>query len=137
MIQTISTLALALAAAALPTTAAALGNSSLKQAQERYRTERATCMNGQSHQSLQTCLREAEAAPTRRRSGLTWTTAPSTMCATRTDAATACRRSCIRPACTARMAGAGTVSGSVAAGGIYRELVTVDPVKADKPPTSR
>lgn len=135
MIQTISTLALALAAAALPTTAAALGNSSLKQAQERYRTERATCMNGQSHQSLQTCLREAEAAHAQ--------ALRADLDDGAVDYVRNANRRCDRlplelhQACTARMAGAGTVSGSVAAGGIYRELVTVDPVKADKPPTSR
>lgn len=61
MNKTLSTLALALAAALLPATADAIGRSALKQVQERYRSERAVCLNGQSNQSLQTCLREAEA----------------------------------------------------------------------------
>jgi hypothetical protein len=39
-----------------------------------------------------------------------------------------------RLACVARMQGQGTTSGSVAAGGIYRELVIVQPAsEADKP----
>jgi hypothetical protein len=35
-----------------------------------------------------------------------------------------------RLACTARMQGAGTVRGSAASGGIYRELTTTEPAKA-------
>jgi hypothetical protein len=135
MIKTISTLALALAAALLPATAGALGKSALPQVQERYRTERAACLNGQSHQSLQTCLREAEAARAQAlRADLDDGVA---------DYARNASRRCdrlpteLRQDCAARMAGAGTVSGSVATGGIYRELVTAEPAKADKPPIGR
>lgn len=37
--------------------------------------------------------------------------------------------------CVARMQGGGTTSGSVAGGGIYRELVTREPASAPAPPT--
>lgn len=125
MNKTISTLALALAAALLPATAGAIGRLALKQVQERYRTERAVCLNGQSNQSVQTCLREAEAARVQ--------ALKADLDDGAADYARNATQRCdrlppeLRQACTARMAGEGTVSGSVAAGGIYRELVTTEP----------
>lgn len=132
MIKTISTLALALAAALLPIASSAVGKAGLAQLQERYRVERAVCMNGQSNQSLQTCLREADAAHAQ------------ALKADLNDGAADYARNAIRrcdrlpleqrQACIARMQGAGTVSGNAASGGIYRELVTTEPGKTDKPP---
>lgn len=125
MNKTISTLALALAAALLPATAGAIGRLALKQVQERYRTEQAVCLNGQSNQRVQTCLREAEAVRAQALKGDLDDGAA--------DYARNATQRCdrlppeLRRACTARMAGEGTVSGSVAAGGIYRELVTTEP----------
>lgn len=126
MNKTLSTLALALAAALLPATADAIGRSALKQVQERYRSERAVCLNGQSNQSLQTCLREAEAV---RAQALKADLDDGAADYAR-NASQRCDRLPpeLRQACIARMAGAGTVSGSVAAGGLYRELVTTEPV---------
>jgi hypothetical protein len=44
----------------------------------------------------------------------------------------------LRQACLARMGGQGTTSGSVSTGGIYRELVTIEPAKTDSqtPPSA-
>ena len=88
----------------------------------RYEVERAACLRGQSAQSVDTCLLEAKAArsqagrraqqdtPSRLESNklLRCQTLPDTM----------------RGDCIARMKGDGKVSGSVAEGGILRELVT-------------
>lgn len=101
---------------------AALAAPAAPDARARYDQERAVCLSGQSNQDRATCLREAGAAyadagnrgadvgaaqyqknATRRCDGL-----PD---ADRHD-------------CMARMQGQGTTSGSVAAGGISRELVT-------------
>lgn len=132
MIKNHLTLALGLAAALLPIALGATGTPIPGQARARYLAERTVCMNGQSNQSLQTCLREADAAYAQaRRSGLD-------------DGAVDYARNALlrcerlppdqRQACTARMQGAGTISGSAASGAIYRELVTTEPAKADKPP---
>lgn len=131
MLKTISTLALALAAALLPVTSDAIGRAALKQAQERYRVERDVCLSGQSNQSLQTCLREADAAHAQ--------ALKADLDDGAADYVRNASRRCdglppeLRQACVARMQGAGTVSGGVAGGGIYRELVTTEPAKADKP----
>lgn len=140
MIKTISTLALALAAALLPVAAGALpgvtvGKLALTQVQERYRAERAVCMNGKSNQSLQTCLREADAAHAQ--------ALKADLDDRAADYAGNAVRRCDRLPpeqrrdCIARIQGAGTVSGSPASGGVYRELVTTEPAKVDKPPTDR
>lgn len=129
MIKTPMKLTLVLAAALLPTLAGAVGRTTQAQARDRYRAEQAVCLNGQSPQSLQTCLREAEAAYAQARK--------STLDDGDADYAGHAIRRCDplpdeqRRDCVARMRGAGTVSGSVAAGGIFRELVTPVPVKAD------
>jgi len=129
------TLALGLAAALLPIASGATGPPVSAQVRARYLAERSVCMNGQSNQSLQTCLREAEAAYAQaRRAGLDDGAVDYTR-----NALLRCERLAPqeRQACTARMQGAGTVSGSAASGGIYRELTTTEPAKADKPPASR
>ena len=89
--------------------------------QARYQQERAVCLNGQSNQERDTCLREAGAALAQaRHEGLGDATAPYARNA---------RQRCEglpaddRTACIARMQGQGTTSGSAASGGIYRELV--------------
>jgi len=91
-------------------------------AQARYLQERAVCLNGQSNQDRVTCLREAGAALAQaRHQGLDDGSAPYARNA---------RQRCEglpaddRKDCLARMQGQGTTSGSAAAGGIYRELVT-------------
>jgi hypothetical protein len=88
----------------------------------RYQQERAVCTSGQSNQDRATCLREAGAAfAEAKRDGLGDGAAPYVR-----NAGQRCERlpDEDRRACVARMQGQGTTSGSAAAGGIYRELVT-------------
>lgn len=141
MIKTFSTLTLtltltlALAAVLLPATSHAIGKAALKQVLERYRLERDACLDGRSQQSLQTCLREADAARVQ--------AIQSDLDDGATDYVRNASRRCdslppdLRQPCVARMQGAGTVSGSAAGGGIDRELVTTQPPQADKPPVDR
>ncbi|MDO8419071.1 MAG: hypothetical protein Q7S90_03455 [Rubrivivax sp.] len=98
------------------------GSAELKAAQSRHAQEVALCKSGQSNQDRATCLREAGAALVEaRRGGLGAGTAE--------HAANQIKRCDPLPTdqrqdCIARMQGQGTTSGSVAGGGIYRELVT-------------
>jgi hypothetical protein len=89
----------------------------------RYEAERAACLRGNSPQNVDTCLREAAAARAEAgRSGAQdddsarWRANQQRRCVPLPDA--------LRRDCIARMQGEGTVSGSVASGGIYRELTT-------------
>lgn len=113
---------LALAAAFAGPAAAAAGKTDLAAAQTRYQQERAVCLNGQSNQDRSTCLREAGAAYAQARKGglddgpADYTRNASQRCDVLPGAD--------RLDCLARMQGQGTTSGSVAGGGIYRELVT-------------
>jgi len=101
------------------------------EAQQRYQKERAVCLAGTGPQDRVTCLKEAGAALAEsRRQGLS---DPGQ------DTASHQRQRCQvlpaadRSACLARMSGQGTASGSVASGGILRELRTVVPA-ASAPP---
>jgi hypothetical protein len=116
---------LTLAAALAPAAALATNKTDAAAALSVYQQERGVCMSGQSNQDRSTCLREAGAAfAEAQRRG------PD-------DASTDYARNALkrcerlpdadRQACVARMTGQGTTSGSVAAGGIYRELVTREP----------
>ena len=80
------------------------------------------CKSGRSNQDLATCMREAGAALAEaKRGGLGDGTAPYAANQTlRCDPLPEDQRK----DCIARMQGQGTTSGSVAGGGIYRELVT-------------
>ena len=93
--------------------------------QARYERERAVCLSGKSNQDQPTCLKEAGAARDVARRGLLEEGNPDyrhiklDRCKALTgDEAKDCRL---------RMKGAGTVSGSASAGGIYRELTTIEP----------
>ena len=114
--------ALLLAASVTGVAALAAEPSGVANAQARYLKERAVCTSGQSNQDRATCLREAGAALAEsKRGGLDKGGA---------SYADNQRRRCEsltggdRLACQERMQGKGTTSGSVAEGGIYRELVT-------------
>ena len=102
----------------------ALGQSRTDQADAlaRYQQDRAACMSGQSNQDRATCLREAGAAFAQaQKRGLGED--PSQY---KDNALIRCQRlpDPDRIDCIARMQGQGTTSGSVGAGGIYRELIT-------------
>ena len=114
---------------ALP--ALAESKAELSAAQARYRAEVAVCNSGQSNQDRQTCLREAGAAQAEARRG--------NLNADSADLRANQLKRCEplsdkeRVACVARMNGAGTATGTVATGGIYRELVVRETVQPSAP----
>ena len=92
--------------------------------QARYEQDRAKCLSGKSNQDQATCLKEAGAARDAAKQGqlndgdAEYKRNAKTRCdALSGDEATDC---------LARMKGKGTTSGSVEAGGIYRETVTTE-----------
>jgi len=91
-------------------------------AQTRYQAERAACDSGQLHQDRTACLREAGAALEEARRGRL----DDGRAQYQQNAVMRCNvlPAEERSACHARMQGQGTTRGSVAEGGIYRELVT-------------
>ncbi|MBC7707017.1 MAG: hypothetical protein H7274_24120 [Rhodoferax sp.] len=96
-------------------------------AQARYRQDMAVCNSGQSNQDPATCRVEARnALAEARRGGLT--AAPDRY---QSNAMQRCGvfKDADRSDCEARMQGQGNIQGSVAAGGILRESVTVVPPK--------
>jgi hypothetical protein len=106
--------------------ALAAGKTDSADALARYQRERAVCMSGQSNQDQPTCLREAGAAYAQaKKGGLGDDPVQS-----KANASKRCERlpDADRRDCMARMDGQGTTSGSAAAGGIYRELVTREAV---------
>ena len=121
-VSRMATALLMLGAALACAPALAAGKTGLAEAQARYERERAVCMSGQSNQDRATCLREAGAAFAQaKRDGLDDGSAPYVR-----NALQRCEPlpDEDRRACVSRMQGQGTTSGSVAGGGIYRELVT-------------
>lgn len=116
-----SRFALAMLAAALAC-GAVLAAPATPDARARYEQERAVCLSGQSNQDRATCLREAGAAyadASKRgsnESAAQYQKNSTKRCDPLPDAD---RRDCM-----ARMQGQGSTSGSVATGGISRELVT-------------
>jgi hypothetical protein len=99
-----------------------------------YRQDRAACLSGQTTQELDACLYDAAlTVETAKRRGFETGNVPYA-----DNARLRCEplRGADRNDCVARMRGEGTVSGSVAAGGIYRELVTIthDAVPATSEP---
>jgi hypothetical protein len=101
-------------------------------AQARYQRDRAACMAGQTtNEDRATCLREAGAALAEARRG-NLTDGDGQL---RQNAKDRCKvlTGDERADCIARMNGAGTVSGSVAGGGVLREKVTIVPGKPAEP----
>jgi hypothetical protein len=97
----------------------------------RYETERAMCLRGESTQDRDTCLQEAGAAYAQAKRGRAMPDENEAQLE-----ANRLQRCEPLPAeqrrdCIARMHGEGTISGSVAEGGIYRELVTIVPAGED------
>ena len=130
--------ALLLAAALTGLGALAVTKAELAQAQAGYQQERAACLNGQSPQDRATCLKEAGAALAEaRRGGLDSDGANfKANQRQRCDQLTGAEQQ----DCVARMQGRGSTQGSVAGGGILRELVTrevmVPPAAAASAPDS-
>jgi len=94
-------------------------------AQNSYQEERAACMQMSDADARKTCLREAGAARVEsKRNGLTESAEYQKNLTARCGYLPAGDRE----DCERRMHGEGTTSGSVAGGGIYRELRTIVPV---------
>ena len=114
-------IALAFAAGALlfATTATA----ATSEAQQRYQSERAACMNGTSNQDRATCLKEAGAALQEAQRGHTSTASGADLQRNRLA-----RCEALPPRdhdeCVLRMSGAGQASGTERDGGILREVTT-------------
>ena len=96
-------------------------------ADTRYRQEMAVCNSGQSNQDAATCREEARNAAAEMRRG-SLSDAPGQY---QQNAAQRCGALSgdDRSDCESRMRGEGSVSGSVAGGGVLRETVTIVPGK--------
>lgn len=107
---------------------AAGASGKLSAAQARYEQDRAACISGQTNQDRATCLREAGAVLQEARRvgpvGNGQAQYEQNRLLRCEGLPAADREDCFR-----RMRGEGTVSGSAASGGIYRELRTSVPVK--------
>lgn len=89
-----------------------------------YARERAACMNGKTQQAQDTCLREATNAAADKNKGEIGT-APSSQLNTNAMRRCEALGGEDHAACTARVMGMGSKSGSVAGGGVIREVETV------------
>lgn len=85
-------------------------------------SERAACMSGRTQQDQATCLQEANNAAADKKKGELTTQGPVAV-----NALTRCEPLAgqDRAACEARILGYGSTSGSVAGGGVIREVETV------------
>lgn len=125
--------------------AALTGGASLAAAgtpEDNYRKERADCMNGHTQQDRPTCLKEASAALVEARRGNL--TSPSADVL----AANAVKRCEVQPPkdradCERMMRGEGSREGTVAQGGVIREISTIQmdataagPAAPSAPPAS-
>ena len=119
--------ALLLGALLMPAPALAAAQTERDQAAARHKQEVAVCTSGQSNQDRATCLKEAGAAYAEALRGGQGSSAVAPGNASKRCEAL---KGDENTACLARMQGQGTTSGSVAAGGISRELVTATPAPA-------
>lgn len=96
-----------------------------REAVARYRVDRSACESGASWQDTPTCMKEAGAAlQAARQGGLSDTAAGRDAYAVNAMARCEPLPDAERADCVLRMHGEGSVSGSVAGGGVLRELTT-------------
>jgi len=101
------------------------------QARLNYERERADCMMGRTNQPRNVCLKEAtNAYADARRGKLTSPSDDASMYAANAAQRCEAQKGDMREMCLRRVAGEGTVSGSVAQGGTYEELITRTPTAA-------
>jgi hypothetical protein len=102
--------------------AQAADSAAVKSAMQRFERDRMVCAGGRSNQDRATCMHEAAAALAEVKRGRPANANESF----KRNARLRCEvlQDDDRADCEARMHGQGTTSGSVAGGGIYRELVT-------------
>ena len=103
-------------------------------AQARYRSERAACINGSSNQDRATCLTEAGAALQEARRGGLENATGARLDNNRSERCSALPAA-EREKCLKRMRGEGITEGSARDGGIYREITTttVTPARQEHP----
>lgn len=89
-----------------------------------YARERAACLNGATQQAQDTCLKEAENAAAEKRKGELATQGKPALAANAMQRCEALGGE-DRAACSARVLGYGSASGSVAGGGVIRQVETV------------
>lgn len=89
-----------------------------------YARERAACLNGATQQAQETCLKEADNAAAEKRKGELGTARKPALAANAMQRCEALGGE-EHAACAARVLGYGNASGSVAGGGVIREVETV------------
>jgi hypothetical protein len=96
---------------------------------QKYEADRAACLSGRTGEDLKTCLREAGAAAQAAHQGKLLEGPDENF---RQNALARCAPLPPeqREACRMRIEGAGTVTGSVEGGGLYRELVIREPASS-------
>ena len=117
------------ACAALLLASATCMAAPLSDAQQRYRQERAACMNGTSNQERATCLREAGAALQEARGG--GLSGGGTDLGRNRALRCASLPTQDRDDCVMRMNGEGSTSGSAMQGGVLRELERPAPPRSN------
>ena len=108
--------------------AAAATPSAVAEAQARYREDIKVCNSGQSNQDRATCRREAGSALAEAKRGAL-NEAPGQYQQNALQRCNVHKDAAEHRACEARMSGLGTSEGSVAAGGVLYQSVTVTPAK--------
>ncbi len=116
-------LASLLSVVALPAAAQTQSDSAIHQ---KYLADRAACLSGRTGEDQQACLREAGAAAQAARQGKLLE-GPNENFRQNALARCAPLPPEQREACRMRIQGAGTVTGSVEGGGLFRELITREP----------
>jgi hypothetical protein len=119
-------LVLASASIVLAPAAATAASTERAEAQARFQVERSACLSGSTNQSRATCLQEASAALAQARLGQLDTSDDTTYTRNKINRCEALPQD-DREDCLRRMRGEGSTSGSVEAGGIYRELTRTIP----------
>ena len=104
-------------------------------ARARHQQERAACKSAPADQDRASCLREADAAFADVKQGTKQGATDEPSATLKRNANKRCDAlpDEERQACIARMKGQGHTTGSVAKGGIYRELVTTEPAPPARP----
>jgi len=103
-------------------------SSVIAEAQARYREDIKVCNSGQSNQDRATCRREAGSALAEAKRGAL-NDAPGQYQQNALQRCSVHKDEDERRACEARMSGQGSSDGSVAAGGVLHQSVTVTPAK--------
>jgi len=128
-LRTLAGIAFCLAMAGLSISAVA--QEKLSDAQSTYQRDRANCLNGHTNEDRATCLKEAGAAFDAAKRGQLNNNGAQYQ----KNAMLRCQslEGENRQACELRMQGDGTTSGSVAAGGVLRELTIKEPASDQTP----